>query len=144
MPLSIYKSGQGYYTRSLTAIGAATLVFALVGWLWGQLERADLANLVYWQVAVAVVLVGGFGGLLWYLLNKPRIADFLIATEAEMKKVNWPVRREIVGSTWIIICGVFLMAALLFVVDIAFGKFFLEIGILEAGAQDRATMPTPD
>lgn len=131
MALSVYKPGQGYYTRTLTAIGAATLVFASVAWLWGRLEV--LAEPFYWQVGVAVVLIGGLGSLIWYMVNKPRTADFMIATEAEMKKVNWPTKREIVGSTWIVICGVFLMAALLFVVDIAFGKFFLEIGILEGG-----------
>ena len=134
MPLSVYKPGQGYYTRTLTAIGAATLVFASVAWLWGRLEV--LAEPFYWQVGVALALIGGFGSLVWYLINKPRTADFMIATEAEMKKVNWPTKREIIGSTWIVICGVFLMAAILFVVDIAFGKFFLEIGILEAGAAD--------
>jgi preprotein translocase subunit SecE len=141
MALSVYKSGQGYYTRTLTAIGAGTLVIASVVWLWAQVDRAALAHAMYWKGGIAAVLVGGLGWLVWHLINKPRTADFMIATEAEMKKVNWPTRREIVGSTWIVICGVFLMAALLFVVDIAFGWFFLEIGILEAGAREGLASP---
>ena len=130
MALSIYKPGQGYYTRMLTAIAAGTLVIAGVVWLWGQMQ--GLEQHVYYQVGVAIVLIGGIGALLWYLLNKPRIADFMIATEAEMKKVNWPSRREIIGSTWVVICGVLMLAALLFLIDLAFGRLFLEIGILQA------------
>jgi preprotein translocase subunit SecE len=35
------------------------------------------------------------------------------------------------GSTWIVICGMVLMALLLFGVDLVFAKLFSEIGILE-------------
>ena len=71
--------------------------------------------------------------LLWWLLNKARIVDFMIATESEMRKVNWPTRREIVGSTWIVISGTFLMAFLLFTVNLTFAKLFMVIGVLEGG-----------
>lgn len=131
MSLSIYKPGQGYYTRMLSAVGAATLVLVGVAWLWSEME--GLADAGYYQVATAIVLVGGTGVLLWWLLNKPRVADFMIATEAEMKKVNWPTRREIIGSTWVVICGVLLLAGLLFIIDLAFGKLFVEINILHTG-----------
>ncbi|MFW6028369.1 MAG: preprotein translocase subunit SecE [bacterium] len=132
MPLSIYKPGQGYYTRMLSAIGAATLVLVGIAWLWRELEV--LANPFYYQVAAAIVIIAGTGALMWWLLNKPRVADFMIATEAEMKKVNWPTRREIIGSTWVVICGVLMLAALLFIIDIAFGWLFTEINILNTGS----------
>jgi len=128
MALSIYKPGQGYYTRMLTAVGAGTIVLTGIGWLWPRLQGFQSA--IYYQVGVAIVLVGGAGALLWFLLNMPRIADFMIATEAEMKKVNWPTRREIIGSTWIVICGVLMLAGLLAVIDFLFGWLFVEIGIL--------------
>ncbi len=131
MSLSIYKPGQGYYTRMLSAVGAGTLVLVGVVWLCRQLET--LSDPFYYQVTTAVVVVAGFAALLYWLLNKPRIADFLIATEAEMKKVNWPSRREIIGSTWVVICGVFLIAALLFLIDLGFGYLFEKIGILHPG-----------
>ena len=57
----------------------------------------------------------------------------MIATDSEMRKVNWPSRREVIGSTWIVICGTMLMALLLFVVDIVFASLFQTIGILEGG-----------
>ncbi|MCC6578910.1 MAG: preprotein translocase subunit SecE [Phycisphaeraceae bacterium] len=83
------------------------------------------------QAVVAVVIILGGGGLLYWLLNKPRIADFLIATESEMKKVNWPTRRELIGSTWIVICGTVLFSAALWVIDLLFALLFSNIGILK-------------
>ncbi len=130
--IGIYKPGQGYWTRMLSFIGAATLVLTGVAWAWQQMSVIR-ENTIYYQSAMAVTVIAVFGALLYWLLNKPRIVDFMIATEAEMKKVNWPTRREIIGATWIVICGTFMIAAILFTVDLAFGKLFLEIGILQGG-----------
>ncbi|MBI1337685.1 MAG: preprotein translocase subunit SecE [Phycisphaera sp.] len=55
----------------------------------------------------------------------------MIATEAEMKKVNWPTKREVMGSTWIVICGTVMMAVLLLVVDLAFAEGFVRMHVLE-------------
>jgi preprotein translocase SecE subunit len=242
MAFSIYKSGQGYWTRMLTAVGAGVLVLAGVAWLWnllgslgnnsqaeapasavaaslaewgrehnnadlasvrgiGRVERSpgdantvtvttndtparnipvsfatfteafqraqkrtspdvtpapivqpdviDVANLgntvqvsqadfvarnrLYLQAAAAVLLIVGFGLLLFYLLNKPRIVDFMIATEAEMRKVSWPSRREIIGSTWVVIAGTAMLAVLLLLIDLGFTWFFTRIGVLDVG-----------
>ncbi|MEX0887492.1 MAG: preprotein translocase subunit SecE [Phycisphaeraceae bacterium] len=134
MRFSIYKPGQGYWTRVMSAIGAGTIVLSGVAWLWGQFQAwfSGAENLVLYQAAMAVLMIAFFGSLLFYLLNKPRIADFMVATEAEMKKVNWPGRREVIGSTWIVICGAMLLAVWLLVFDLAFAQFFMKIGILES------------
>jgi preprotein translocase subunit SecE len=136
MALSIYKPGQGYYTRMLTAVGAAAIVLVVVGWIWQEMTSiAALGdNLLYAQAAMAVALIGGCGILGWWLLNKPNIVDFMVATEAEMKKVNWPSRREVVGSTIVVIGGTLLIAAFLWVINLFFGWVFLEIGILQSGS----------
>jgi len=104
-------------------------------WTQGAILKVIRFNdiLLYAQGGAAVLIIAISGGLLWYLLNQPRIADFLIATEVEMRKVSWPGRRELVGSTWIVICGTLMIVALLFVVNIGFAMLFRKIGIL-AGA----------
>jgi len=130
MVFSIYKSGQGYWTRVMTAWGTAVLVLAGCAWLWGQLSVIR-SNTIYWQAGVVAAIVAFFTVLMYWRLNKPRIADFMIATEAEMKKVNWPSRREIIGSTWVVICGTFLIAALLFVVDLGFTAVFQWMNVLK-------------
>src|SRR3712207_7866772 len=45
-----------------------------------------------------------------HLMNKPANVDFLIATDSEMKKVNWTSRRELIGSTKVVIVFMFLIA----------------------------------
>lgn len=240
MAFSIYKPGQGYWTRVLTAIGAGALVLASVAWLWSELDGVDvsvnrthvlefrnggdfgddlesrltelgielqnsgsspkpstnaivdvvaiksaaknamlvrkdqithvayeengqtssflignLASLInalgglkskqpftmgikrphnivlYIQAGTAVLILGVFALLLWITLNKPKMVDFMIATEAEMKKVNWPSRQEIIGSTIVVVCGTFLLVVILFTVNIVFGFIFKSIHILE-------------
>jgi preprotein translocase SecE subunit len=54
----------------------------------------------------------------------------MIATEGEMKKVNWSTRREIIGSTKVVILFTILLAVILFTVDIVFMTFFAWIGVL--------------
>jgi preprotein translocase SecE subunit len=55
-------------------------------------------------------------GLFWVLYRweqKPKIADLLIETESEMRKVTWPSLPEAVNSSIVVIvCVVFLMAFL--------------------------------
>ena len=43
-------------------------------------------------------------------MNKPTNVDFLIATDSEMKKVNWTSRKELIGSTKVVIVFMFLIA----------------------------------
>lgn len=57
----------------------------------------------------AAVFVSGFVGLsVW--LNKPKSADLLIETEAELKKVTWPTMQDATNSSLVVIATVvFLM-----------------------------------
>ena len=93
--------------------------------------RRGLGRVVMAGMLLCVVVLVAFALLAWYLLNKPLLVDFMIATEAEMKKVNWPSRREIKGSTIVVIGGTFLLTMVLFVVDLVFGYIFQKIDILE-------------
>ncbi len=87
--------------------------------------------LVVLQGAIGLVAIPlAIFGLFW-VTNRPRIADFLIATEIEMRKVNWPTRKELIGSTWVVIIGALMLAILLRIVDIIFAALFISIGILE-------------
>ncbi len=133
MALNIYKSGQGYWTRTLSAIGAATLILTATAWLWEQFSVIS-THTKYWQSGMAVGIIVFFSVLLYWLFNKPRVGDFMIATEAEMKKVNWPSRREIIGSTWVVIAGTVMLASMLFMVNMVFGAIFQMINILETGS----------
>ena len=58
------------------------------------------------------------------VVNSKRAADFMIATEGEMKKVSWSSRKEIIGSTKVVIVTSLLMGVILFLVDLLFHKIF--------------------
>ncbi|MEM1212727.1 MAG: preprotein translocase subunit SecE [Planctomycetota bacterium] len=134
MALSIYKPGQGYWTRTMSVVGFGTLVLAGVGWLWQEFTAwfAGFDQILYLQGGMAVFVIAGFG-LLFYKLfgTNQRIVDFCIATETEMKKVNWPSKKAIYGLTLVVIGGTLFIALLLFGIDFGFSLLFQKIGILK-------------
>ncbi len=86
--------------------------------------------LVQLALMAGVVLIGGFFIYLFVGLNK-RTCEFLIATDGEMKKVNWSSRKEIIGSTWVVVFACFLIAAFLFSIDFIFALIFRALDVLE-------------
>jgi preprotein translocase subunit SecE len=135
--LAINKPGQGFYTRTMSAIGLAVLACMGVMWLVKLLANVRLiGNEPIWGQAVMAVLVFLVLGVLgyWLIGVKPRTVEFLIATEGEMKKVNWSTRREISGSTALVIGFTFFIALICFVVDLGFQMLFQAIDVLEKAA----------
>jgi preprotein translocase SecE subunit len=225
MAFGIYKRGQGYWVRVLTAVFAGVLLFAGAAWLWGQLQAASrwiptrswvvstagtvdpgtvapgrgvillgpavevgapqpevgrgvvrasgersievesvelilgadpgqITGLIpeggeaivargasavrafeplYIQGAgVAVLLLLGAMLIFWLVAAKPSTSEFLIATDGEMKKVNWSTRKDVIASTWVVILWAMLIATGLFMVDTVFASFFRLIGVLQS------------
>lgn len=87
---------------------------------------------LYAQTAAAlvVILIGG-AGLFAFVGMSRRTVDFLIATDGEMKKVNWSSYKEVRGSTIVVIVATFLIAGILYIVDMGFSWFFRVIGVLQ-------------
>jgi preprotein translocase subunit SecE len=82
------------------------------------------------QYGVPSLLVAALGVLLFWMVNRPASADFLIATEGEMKKVSWSSRKEIVGSTKVVIVATFMLATILAAVDAGFAVLSKLIGLM--------------
>ena len=123
----IYKRNQGKWTRIVTF--ASVMVMALIGArvLSGALT-SYVGPVLRYVIPTAVVCVIGL--LMFWLVNRPRTADFLIATEGEMKKVSWSSKKEIIGSTKVVIVTSFIIAAILFAVDMLFIHLFTALDIL--------------
>lgn len=131
-----YKPGQGYYTRVWSGVGYAALVAWFAWFMYDKFALVDAGKyttIVQAGVAVAVILIFGLLGY-WLLRLNKKVGDFLIATEGEMKKVNWTSRKDIIGSTKVVIFVLIAMSVLLFVVDIFFMSFFNFIGVLKGAA----------
>ncbi|MCG3181073.1 MAG: Protein translocase subunit SecE [Phycisphaerae bacterium] len=130
---AIYKKGQGKYTRLLTMIGGGVVAVLGGQWLWTH-------PLAYWRggfkLMIAALIVAAWillGLWLSFLVSyaKPKTGDFFIATEGEMKKVSWSSRKEIIGSTQVVIFTLVFMGVMLFVVDVFFMFIFDMIGVLK-------------
>jgi preprotein translocase subunit SecE len=124
-----YKADQGRYARLAAFWSLAILIFYGCTSLYTELTsrfasfKAPLAesfprvpvvgvpvNLA--MLVATVVLIGGMW-LLQRFLEKPRWADLLIETEAELRKVTWPTWAEAARSSVVVIaCVLFLMAFL--------------------------------
>jgi preprotein translocase SecE subunit len=86
------------------------------------------------KVGIPVLVCVAVAALVYWLVGVNRgSADFLIATDGEMKKVNWTSRREIISATKVVIVVTLLMGFILFGVDYAFMQFFRWIGVLRTG-----------
>jgi preprotein translocase subunit SecE len=128
MVFKIYKRGQGKYTRLSSAFAGAVIVGLgclrlferLEAVSWGISEKAKMWVATMVPAGLFVILTL----LIFWLVNKPSVADFMISAEGEMKKVSWSSRQEIMVSTSIVIVVVIVMAALLGTTDFGFTLFF--------------------
>jgi preprotein translocase subunit SecE len=130
MLIEKYKWGQGKNTRLYSAVATAVIV-AIGCWiLYQKLTAAiNISETIGLWITVTVPL-GVFGlaalGLYW-LVNKPKVADFMISAEGELKKVSFSSKREIAVSTFVVIIVVFLTAAMLGLADFCFNLFFANV-----------------
>lgn len=130
-----YKAGQGPITRRIAYwVGVGLVLWAARDlWIWlqgfgalqrpildGAFARIPLANLaVSWSlVSAAVVGAAGWVWIAWFL-KRPWLADLLIETEAEMKKVSWPASEEAWSATKVVTVTVAVFTIVLTVFDFA-------------------------
>ena len=88
----------------------------------GTLKTSSLIALGVLAVAALVV---------YRILNKPRIADTLIETEAELHKVTWPTWKEVWITTAMVLVMVALTSVFFLLTDLVIGsavQFVLQLG----------------
>jgi preprotein translocase SecE subunit len=136
-----YRRGAGRRVRTF----ATFLLLVLVAWLsyalleygntrfdrllgfddpvFGKQLVAGGGTLTEWVTPSVFIAVGVFVAGLFLLrgfLNRPRFADLLIETEAELKRVRWAPRKETNRATVVVLYFVFWFALLMFVYDLTF------------------------
>ncbi|MBI3818363.1 MAG: preprotein translocase subunit SecE [Planctomycetes bacterium] len=100
-----------------------------IRYTWARWLRTDLISEIplfetplKWSALVAFfVFIFGVVGL-QYFLNTPKIAETLIETEAELKKVTWPTTRETIGASTVVLVTVMILFGLLGVYDMILGN----------------------
>ncbi|MBI4835144.1 MAG: preprotein translocase subunit SecE [Planctomycetes bacterium] len=135
MGLKYYKKEQGKVIRIVTAI----CLFLMVCYGYYSLYRfvppinTANGNYTFWGTILTKIPFFDFGinygmiisallclGTCFFVylvvLNKPKTAEFLIESEAELKKVSWPSRQQYTGSSVaviisVVVLGLFLVSA---------------------------------
>lgn len=120
--VGLYKPTQGRITRQVTC-GLLWTIFSIGAYRAYTL----LYNHELWQYTLPLVLLlVGFWGA-YRLVNYAQFADFLIAVEAEMNKVSWPSRGELVRSSMVVIFVIFALAIVLFGYDLLWKFLFKDV-----------------
>jgi preprotein translocase subunit SecE len=130
MLIEQYKWGQAKDTRLYSAVALAVLAgigcWRLYDKLQGTLDVTQSAGL-WISATVPLGLFALISAFLYWLVNQPTVADFMISAEGELKKVSFSSRKEIVTSTFVVIIVVFLMAFMLGAADFIFDMFFTNV-----------------
>lgn len=111
----------------MTRLGTGIVLFVIVTLGCVRLYQLLAAKPPEIQVPIPLIVWGLAGLLIFWLMNKPSIADFLISAEGEIKKVSWTTRKEIFNSTMIVIVVVIVMASGLGAIDTGFGWLFSKV-----------------
>lgn len=124
----LYKKTQGRYARQAT-LGAMLVLVTVAAWrLHSELTGNEWFSGARFVLPAIVLGVGA-----WFsfrVINVPRFADFLIAVEAEMNKVSWPSRGELIRSSMVVIFVLFALSGVLFGFDIFWKFLFQLMGVL--------------
>lgn len=134
MSMSIYKSGQGYWTRIMSVVGFGLLLLLGAVWIFDLIDSRGTGGVttryVAFGVGLAVAIVGAVV-IYYYCGVNQRSVDFFVATEGEMKKVNWSTRREIIGSTALVLIISASISILCWVLDTVWAVAMRGLGVLQ-------------
>lgn len=142
MKFEIYKNGQGRFARGAAAAGAGILLLLgcyrlywfLHSYVWASapiagIEIPGLGTPLSAALLLALAAVVVFGLVVFYAVNRPDLADLLIETESEMRKVTWPTFEEAKNSSLVVVVCVVIMAVLITVFDAALRLAISLVGI---------------
>lgn len=111
--MKIYKQGQGNKARTVAAFAAVAIA------AFGIAEAHNIWSTTSagFMISTAIMIVGVAGVGMYFALFYPRTSEFLIETQAELKKVAWPPKAEVKGSAAVVIGTVIIFGMFLFIVD---------------------------
>ncbi|MHC4985015.1 MAG: preprotein translocase subunit SecE [Planctomycetota bacterium] len=136
MKFEIYKPTQGKYTRIGTVVGVMLIVVVAAVKISDLLKtsKIEFVSQPAFRYGVPALMTAVIGLVLLWIVNRAKAADFLIATEGEMKKVSWSSRREVIGSTKVVLVTTFILASVLWAMDVGLWIAFDVLGIGPGGS----------
>lgn len=131
--LAVWRLAVYLSTASITAATESVLSTWPLSYLPASAQDwvARAVEIASLQYSLPLVLIVAGLWVSYRLVNIPRFADFLIAVEAEMNKVSWPSKDELVRSAIVVIFVIFVMSMLLFGYDALWMFVFETMGVLQ-------------
>ncbi len=119
---TLYKPIQGWHARLWTGLILGTILLVGVWRLYSEMDGMSLTGPlagqeIYVRNAFCGLLAAGFAWSAFRLVHYPPFADFLIATQTEMKKVSWISRDDLRRATIVVIVTVLILSLFLFGID---------------------------
>jgi len=127
----LYKPQQGRIVRQVTAVTIGVIALLIAREIGNLTFIEDLFSGATWVTGGVLGLLG-----LWFayrIVNYPPFTDFLIAVEAEMKKVSWPAWPQLWAASLVVIFVIFSMALSLWLFDLLWTLIFQWLGIRAGG-----------
>lgn len=120
----IVRTTAGVILVGLLAFGCASLAGAIgAGWWQGQVIPTvpffefQIKN---GQLISFLVFLAGCVAIYTQVVNHPDVAEFLIETERELRKVSWPEGGEFLNASIVVLITIILIAAFLGLADLVF------------------------
>jgi preprotein translocase SecE subunit len=112
-----------YFAASFLRTQLASHVAALATPI-GGLRIPIIAVDVSGAFLISAALFAGLVALIWRWQTRPKVANLLVETESEMRKVTWPTTPEVVNASIVVIVCVLFLMGFLAGVDWFFGRVF--------------------
>jgi preprotein translocase SecE subunit len=98
------------------------------------------------DVKLALPFVLAFAAIwfAWRVVNMPSFGDFLIATEAEMNKVSWSTRKQLIRDTIVVLFTVFFLTVFIVVADLVLFKSLTLVNVLPSQSAAAAKAKVDD
>ncbi|MDO4550260.1 MAG: preprotein translocase subunit SecE [Planctomycetia bacterium] len=125
--VNLYKRTQGKIVRQATAFAVFAVLFGAVWQFSTYLHTSSVTISLRYLLPALMAFI--FAWFCFRLVQFPRFADFLIKVEAEMRKVSWPSKQELITSSSVVIFVMFFLAAILFGYDLLLKWLVDVIGI---------------
>jgi preprotein translocase SecE subunit len=121
--MGVYKKDEGMWAR---------VPIALIG---GAITVATTRAAMDWVSGSASYIAGGIAFLimatitLFFAFFHQKTGEVLIDTEGEMRKVVWPNRDEVTGSTIVVIVTTVLLGVGIYALDRCIGGFLILVNL---------------
>ena len=133
--MKTYKEDQGRLARMAAFWGVVLLLlfgctflhttlvtnFAVMSKLIGGVRIPVVGVNLTWAFLITFLVFVAGTIAIWKWQQKPRIADLLIETEGELKKVTWPTSQEVVNTSMVVIACVGILLGFVALADWVLG-----------------------